>query len=199
MRASLIVAVLLFAAAGRADPRVDVVYAYRSADGVTHFASGLRNVPAECRRSAKPQAADPRVEVASARAASPRRDGHDGVVLIRGPSHGQPPARAGGGGWLDDGIVGSRSGERRVLLFSATWCHFCRQLAPELPAVRDGLPANVEMTEYDFDRDAALAARLGVHSVPTFVLMRGDEVVAAHSGAAPAARLLEWIRDRLAR
>lgn len=64
--------------------------------------------------------------------------------------------------------------------FTARWCPPCRQMTPVLDRLAQ---AGVRVVEVDADAHPALSSRYGVRSLPTFVVFRGGNPVAARVGA----------------
>lgn len=74
------------------------------------------------------------------------------------------------------------SASRKVVMleFGATWCAPCKRLERTTlvdPEVRAWLEAKTVAMHVDIDDEAALAAELGVRSVPTMVFLRPDRTI----------------------
>lgn len=80
--------------------------------------------------------------------------------------------------------------EKTVLLdFWATWCGPCRMIAPileEIAAERE----DVKVCKIDVDEQGELAARFGIASIPTLIVMKNGQPVAKSVGAVPKAKIL---------
>lgn len=83
--------------------------------------------------------------------------------------------------------------EQPVLLdFWASWCAPCRMLSPvleELAQEDEGLTVG----KINVDEEPELAAKFGIVSIPTLVLMRGGKVLAQDAGYRPKAALEQWL------
>lgn len=70
-----------------------------------------------------------------------------------------------------------------VLLFSAVWCGPCRTFGPTVERVVASLGERVVAGKVDTDAHPDLAARWGVRSLPTLVVVQGGEPVARQVGS----------------
>ena len=68
-----------------------------------------------------------------------------------------------------------------LLDFWAAWCRPCHQFTPIFEAVAQAHPELVFAT-VDTDREQALAARFGVRSLPTLVVLSDGEIVYSRAG-----------------
>ena len=72
---------------------------------------------------------------------------------------------------------------KQVIKFSASWCGPCKIVAPMFSAMAPEFP-NLSFVSYDIESEegAPLVEKYSVMSVPTIVVVDGDEVVAQGSG-----------------
>ncbi len=83
------------------------------------------------------------------------------------------------------------AGETVLLNFSADWCAPCRAMKPTLEALRaKGYPVR----KVDVEREPALAQRLGVTSLPTFVMLADGREVGRLVGRASLDQLEQMCR-----
>lgn len=66
--------------------------------------------------------------------------------------------------------------------FYAVWCGPCKMLAPAVAALAEEYDGKVKVVKIDVDAAPAVAARFGISSIPTLVVMRAGEVTAATVG-----------------
>jgi thioredoxin 1 len=88
--------------------------------------------------------------------------------------------------------------ELPVLLdFGADWCPPCRAMEPHVGAVAEAYAGRLRVGAVDTDRNQAVAARYGVHGLPTFVVLKDGKVVDKVVGAMPRSRLEALVQRAL--
>jgi thioredoxin 1 len=81
-----------------------------------------------------------------------------------------------------------------VVDFTAAWCPPCRAIAPFLDEIADEFAGTIKITRLDVDLNPAITTRYGVRSMPTLMVFKKGEPTAMQVGAAPKARLSDWIK-----
>lgn len=59
--------------------------------------------------------------------------------------------------------------------FYASWCPHCRRMMPVVDDVKALLDGRANVYQFDIDENNALAEKLNVNSVPTFIVYRDGE------------------------
>ena len=83
-----------------------------------------------------------------------------------------------------------------VIDFWAAWCGPCRAMAPQFERAARLRP-QYRFAKVDVDAEPALAGRYAIRSIPTLMVLRDGEPVAAQAGLMSAELMVEAL-DRLA-
>lgn len=79
----------------------------------------------------------------------------------------------------------------------APWCGPCRMVAPVLDELAGEMAGRVRVAKLNVDENPATAARFGIQSIPTLLLMHEgrevDRIVGAQPKAEIARRLERWL------
>lgn len=77
--------------------------------------------------------------------------------------------------------------------FWAPWCGPCRSMNPVVEDIADEYEGKLRVGKVNIDEETAITAAFQVMSVPTFVIMQGQDVLAAQIGAMPKSELKAMI------
>ncbi len=81
--------------------------------------------------------------------------------------------------------------------FWAEWCGPCRAIAPVLDTLVNESAGKVGLAKVNVDENPGLAARYGIRSIPTILLVKQGKVVDQVIGSVPRAKIKEKL-DALA-
>lgn len=99
----------------------------------------------------------------------------------------------------DAGFVGEvlSATEPVIVDFTADWCPPCKVISPFLDEIATELAGRAKIVKLDVDENPYTASQYGVRSMPTLIIFKSGEPISMQIGAAPKARLLEWISASL--
>ena len=83
--------------------------------------------------------------------------------------------------------------EAVVVDFWAEWCGPCRMIAPALEEIAGTMAGKVKVVKLNVDENPATATKYGIMSIPTLMLFKDGQLASRQVGAAPKAKLEQWI------
>lgn len=85
---------------------------------------------------------------------------------------------------------------QELIHFTATWCQPCKAMTPMIDKFVADNP-DIKYTKLDIDESDSMLAieEYAVRGVPTFVILKDDEVLARHTGSATAEKFAALFLD----
>jgi len=81
--------------------------------------------------------------------------------------------------------------------FWAEWCGPCKAIGPALEEISDELGDRIKIVKVNIDENPQTPQQYGVRGIPTLLIFDGGKVKAEKIGAAPKAKLAEWVEESL--
>ena len=81
--------------------------------------------------------------------------------------------------------------------FHATWCGPCKMMSPIVKKLKEEMGDRARILKVDIDKNPALADKLSIRSVPTFILYKGGEIKWQVSGGQTLEKLKVQIEKQL--
>lgn len=79
----------------------------------------------------------------------------------------------------------------------APWCGPCRMVSPALEHLAAEMAGRIKLVKVNADDAPQVSARFEVQAIPTLLVIRGEEVLARQTGAAPEHQLRAWLEQVL--
>jgi len=79
----------------------------------------------------------------------------------------------------------------------APWCGPCRMVSPALERIANDFAGRVKLVKVNVDEAQRVAQQFDAQGIPTLLLLDHGQVTARQVGAAPEARLREWLEQGL--
>ncbi len=91
---------------------------------------------------------------------------------------------------LQEEVINS---EKPVLLdFWAEWCGPCRMMSPVVDEIAEER-SDIKVGKINVDAQQELAAKFGIMSIPTLVVMKDGKIINQSVGAGPKSRILAML------
>ncbi|KAA9023184.1 thioredoxin [Niallia endozanthoxylica] len=96
-----------------------------------------------------------------------------------------------------DQTFANETGSGLVLVdFWAPWCGPCKMIAPVLEDLDSEIGEKVKIVKVDVDENQETAAKFGVMSIPTLIVLKDGEVVDKVIGFQPKEALAERLQQQ---
>ena len=79
--------------------------------------------------------------------------------------------------------------------FFASWCPHCQRMMPIVAQIKELLAGQVNVYQYDIDKNSELASEVGADSIPTFIIYKDGKEVWRESGEMDGQILLSKIES----
>ena len=79
----------------------------------------------------------------------------------------------------------------------AAWCMPCKMVAPAVQAIAEEYDGKLKVGKVDVDSNQGIAAKYGIHSIPTLLLFKGGVEVDRMIGAVPKEMIIQVVDKHL--
>jgi thioredoxin 1 len=80
--------------------------------------------------------------------------------------------------------------------FWAPWCGPCKVIGPIVERLGESNP-ELKVLKIEVDDSPQLSSTFGIRSIPTLVLMKGDEVISVKVGVSNQKQIQSWIDEKM--
>jgi thioredoxin 2 len=84
-----------------------------------------------------------------------------------------------------------------VIDFWAEWCGPCRTMTPNFEMAAPRLEPRVRFGKLDTEAEPAIAARYGIRSIPSLIMIKKGKEIARTAGAMPTSAIVDWVERAL--
>jgi thioredoxin 1 len=91
-----------------------------------------------------------------------------------------------------------QSKEPVLVDFWAEWCGPCRAVSPVLEELAGEYQGKLKVVKINVDENPETAAKYGIQSIPTLMIFKNGEMASRQVGAAPKAKIVQWITGAVA-
>ncbi|HXK52667.1 thioredoxin [Candidatus Nomurabacteria bacterium] len=85
----------------------------------------------------------------------------------------------------------------KIVDFYADWCGPCQMMKPVFHELEKEYEGKIEFKQVDVEADNATAAKFGVMSIPTFVILKDEKEIDRRMGAMPKEMMKKWLDSHL--
>jgi thioredoxin 2 len=79
--------------------------------------------------------------------------------------------------------------------FWAPWCGPCKTMTPVIDAAAKTLEPMIRVAKLNTEDETQIAARFGIRSIPTLMILRRGQIIEQRSGAIDLDRLVDWVKS----
>lgn len=85
--------------------------------------------------------------------------------------------------------------DKAVLIdFWATWCGPCKMIAPFIKEISEEYEDTLKVAKVNVDNEPSIAAKFGITSIPTLILIENGEVKKTSVGYIPKEKIIELLK-----